>query len=867
MKRSIQSIFFVVFAIVSLYSCDKSTKEIEVAVTSVTLNQPTAEMFIGETLQLKASISPSNATDKVVLWGSSKQSVATVSNSGVVTAVSEGISTITASVGAKSATCMVTVSKSYVAVASITIGETEIILNKGESTVLSATVLPADASNTTVTWSSSDISIVDVDQSGKITAKSGGSAIITAKAENHTATCSVTVVVPVTKITLEDETLVLEEGNSATLTAIIEPIDATDKTMSWTSSDDNVAKVDQEGHVEAVKEGECTIMVKAGEMNATCQVIVNKKVIAVESIILNKTTLTLTKGSSEVLVATLKPDDATNKSVTWISSDPTVASVDQEGLVTAVAGGETTITAKNGEVKAQCHVLVTVSVESVILDKTEVKVFEGESIKLSAMVKPDDATDKTIAWGSSDEAIATVDDSGLVNGINAGKTSIVAIAGGKMASCEVTVEIDMSNQAIVFNDSKIKEKLVSSFDLNGDGELSYKEASSITSGVSLKEAFQGEYSFNSFNEFQYFTGITVIPDYMFEKWTIESIVLPPSITTIGQRAFIECSLLENITIPSEVKEIPNRCFYGCSSLSNVRLPEKLDLISFQAFYGCSNLVSIEIPSNTTKIFAEAFYLCTSLSKITLSDSLSFIEYGVFSNCYSLKSISIPPSVTLLDSGLFYNCTSLETILLPDSIVKIKNSVFSGCTSLETIALPASVKDIEYGVFSGCKKLKTVTLPKNLGGELAHNLFYNCESLKNIEIPENITKISDRAFFGCNSLETIKLPDIVVSIGWQAFALCKSLSEIEIPERVKEIWELAFSNCSGLKKIIIRPELVPNALIGSSSTQWNAFLKTNDCPIYVPASSLEQYKTADQWSKYSDRIFAFDGAVDLGLSVK
>ena len=120
MKRFLPFLFLMLF----LSACNN--KETEVAVSSVSLNQATAEMIIGETVQLQVSISPSNATDKTVLWGSSKQSVATVTDSGRVTAISEGSSTITATAGGKSATCQVTVSKGYIAVTSVTLNKTEL---------------------------------------------------------------------------------------------------------------------------------------------------------------------------------------------------------------------------------------------------------------------------------------------------------------------------------------------------------------------------------------------------------------------------------------------------------------------------------------------------------------------------------------------------------------------------------------------------------------------------------------------------------------------------------------------------------------------------------------------------------------------
>ncbi len=176
-------------AIIAIVSCEK--KEQEVPVTSVSITQATAEMIIGETIQLSASVQPSNATEKTISWASSKISVATVSG-GKVTAIAEGSSTITASCGGKSATCQVTVSKGIVAITSITLNKESISLIKGESEALVATIKPDDATDKTVTWSTSNAGVATVDN-GKVTAVKEGEATIKAQAGGKEASCKVKV--------------------------------------------------------------------------------------------------------------------------------------------------------------------------------------------------------------------------------------------------------------------------------------------------------------------------------------------------------------------------------------------------------------------------------------------------------------------------------------------------------------------------------------------------------------------------------------------------------------------------------------------------------------------------------------------------
>ena len=234
-------------------------------------------------------------------------------------------------------------------------------LNEGETATLAATVKPDNASDKTVTWSSSKTSVATVDANGKVTAVAEGNATITAKAGNKSATCSVTVtknVVAVESITLDKSSLELNEGETATLVATVKPDNATNKTVTWSSSRTSVATVDANGKVTAVAEGTATITAQAGDKTASCTVTVKKKVVAVESVTLDKSSLELTEGETATIIATVKPDNATNKTVTWSSSNASVASVDANGTVTAVAEGSATITAKAGDKTATCTVTV-----------------------------------------------------------------------------------------------------------------------------------------------------------------------------------------------------------------------------------------------------------------------------------------------------------------------------------------------------------------------------------------------------------------------------------------------------------------------------------------------------------------------------
>ena len=412
-----------------------------VRVIGISLNKSELELEVGDTETLTINFTPTNATDKSATWESSNPSSVTVVD-GVVTAKATGAADITATASGKSATCHVTVKQSdeeKVAVKSITLNKTSLELEEGETFDLVATVLPADATNRTVSWTS-DSGCVTVSDKGKVTAVKAGTATITARAERKDATCVVTVSpkILIDSITIIEQSIVLTEGDTKTLTVKILPEDL-DATIKWSTSNSAVATVEN-GTVTAVAPGIADITAKVGDKSSTCRVSVKGKPVAVTSVTLNPTTASITVGATAVLTATVAPENATDKNVTWKSLDESVATV-TGGAVYAKKVGKTTITATAGGKSATCVVTVTapIAVTSVTLNKTTLTLTIGGSDTLIATVLPNDATNKAVTWTSSDTAIATVTD-GAVYAKSAGTATITATADGKSATCTVTVE-------------------------------------------------------------------------------------------------------------------------------------------------------------------------------------------------------------------------------------------------------------------------------------------------------------------------------------------------------------------------------------------------------------------------------------------
>ena len=438
MKRIYAFLLSFILALPLLVSCNG--QEQEVPVSSVSLSQSTAEMIIGEFVDLTATVLPSNATDKSVTWTSSKKSVATVNDAGRVDAVAEGSSTITASCGGKSAICVVTVSKGVVEVVSISLNKTNLTIVEGETEFLTATVKPDDATDKAVTWSSSDNAIATVSE-GNVTAVKKGEAIITATSGDQSATCQVIVsqkVIPVESVELDITSKEVEEGDSFTLTAIIKPDNATNKTVTWSSLSPQVATVDDNGKVTAIAEGNTVIEARAGDKASRCNVTVNKKYIEVTSIEIDNCPSTIEKGESVQLHVTILPDNATDKTVTWSSTDEAVATIDNTGYLTATGSGTAVIYADNGKgLVSSVKITVVISTKNIQLYQTAVELQKGHYVKLNATVTPTDSTEPVV-WTSSDNTIATVDD-GVVVAVKPGKTTVTASSGNVSASCEVSV--------------------------------------------------------------------------------------------------------------------------------------------------------------------------------------------------------------------------------------------------------------------------------------------------------------------------------------------------------------------------------------------------------------------------------------------
>ncbi len=445
-----------------------SPMKVVVPAEGISLDTAAASIAKGATQQLTATLQPADSTS-AVSWSSSNESVATVDQNGLVTAVGKGSATITAAAEGHSASCTVDVKTPLQSIAisgtyNGTTSDSGLTIKKGTSGTLSVAYTPDDAEHGTVTWESSDPDKAKVESTGANTAAvtaiadTGESPVtITATVGGVTDTFSIKVQeVKMTGIAINKSATTIHRGEEETLSVTYTPADTTDdRKVTW-SSDSNVATVDGNGKVTAVAVGTANITATVGNFTETCAVTVDAPL---KSIVPKESSISLVKRTSQIIGYTLNPTDTTDsKDVAFSSDDENVATVNPStGEVTAVAEGTATITltGANGVTAAVTVTVTEIPINSVMIDKNNAVVEKGESVDLTGTIGPSDTTDDdvTIKWESSDDSIVTVSpktsNSGDKVTVTAtdkgGNATITATAGkGKKAVCEIMVPIHMT---------------------------------------------------------------------------------------------------------------------------------------------------------------------------------------------------------------------------------------------------------------------------------------------------------------------------------------------------------------------------------------------------------------------------------------
>ena len=427
---------------------------------------------------------------------------------------------------------------------------------------------------------------------------------------------------------------------------------------------------------------------------------------------------------------------------------------------------------------------------------------------------------------------------------------------------------DEISSYINFADSNVKALCVSNWDTNNDGELSYEEAAAVTY---LGEVFRSNQEITSFNELQYFTGLTNINGWAFFECTkLKSVILPEGIKSIYNNAFQQTGLI-SVVIPEGVTTVGNAAFCACPDLSSVSLPESLKSIGHYAFEVCGKLKTIIIPKNVSTIGNYAFRACENLRKIKMesknpfafgtdafniisSDCILFVPAGTrdayiaagwTEDIFKGGVVEMSSYIEFADSNVKTLCVSNwdtnndgELSYDEAAAVTYLGEVFKSnqeITSFNELQYFTGLANINGFAFFECTKLKSVIMPEGI-----KSIYYNAfqqTGLISVVIPEGVTTVDNAAFYACPDLSSVSLPESLKSIGHYAFEVCGKLKTIIIPKNVSTIGNYAFRACENLRKIKMESK---NPFAFGTDAFNNI---SSECMLVVPAGTRDAYIAA------------------------
>lgn len=644
-----------------------------------------------------------------------------------------------------------------VAVTEVKLEQSNATLQLGDSVTLSATVMPENATNKTVNWSSENPAVVTVDNNGKITAVSVGSAFVYAQCGNANSACSVRVVPKV--ITLDQTSLSMEEGEARPLTATVNAVNEKDNVITWTASPTGVVDIvessDFTRQIIALKQGAATVTVTTGNgYSATCTVAVSGKKIEINRVEINPDELELEVGDSAKLVSRVFPDNAP-QAVQWTVSPQGIVTVDDNGSVKAVGAGEATITATAGKVSATCSVSVF-------------SYTPGLEFRLN-----DDGTAYSVVFAPG------------------------------VADVVVPAQYEGLPVTTIWYQSFSRANIVN-----------------VTLPDSIEIIDSQAFSFcENLESINIPDGVTKIGSSAFANCrALTSITIPDAVVEFGDNVFYNCNVLESVTLGDGIKKITEGVFKGCSELQSLVLGENIDSINVKAFEDCKKLrytsdESASYLGSEENEYLLLFRVNSTITSYTINSNTKVVNDDAFKYCNAVD-IQIPDGVKAIGENAFYG-TKVENLVLPDSVVSVGTNAFLGSAVTE-IVLGSGLQSVDESAFFGMNALSVVRFTGNMVSWLdndkkissvmesdsAKTLYIDGQLVSGeVIVPQGVTSISDYAFKGCADITEITLPVGITYIGDSAFDSCSSLKEISIPEGVTSIGAYAF-RWSGVDKVTL-----------------------------------------------------------------
>lgn len=731
-----------------------ATCEVEVTPLMVSdFSLQTASVVKTIPTQLEANFTPAEADNKKLKWTSLTPDIATVTEDGMMTGLKMGTAKVKAeTTDGSNLSGVFEVQVIGLPVSTISLPQESSIV-KTESMKLEYSILPLASDNQKLKWSSNATYIASVDEStGVITAHKVGDAIITATATDGSKVSASTRIhvtpLKVSQIELSTKALDVLWSTTETLTATVSPELADNKTLKWTSDNEEVATVTQEGVVKGLKVGNANITVMAtdgSEVSATCKVTVKPVVID-----LSTKTINLRKGESYAeQVVTVLPDNYEHKEVVWTSADNSIASVDSEGMITAVKPGITTIKYSLGydsSITAECKIIVY------------------------------------------DENVVYVGGIYYIIDKQKSEATVTSIYGGKNTS------LDAEQVAQCYS-----------------GTINIPE-SIIYEGYKYNVTKVGSYAFNCQNELQSIyiprTVKQVEPNAAIkaEKLNRVNVADESQLENIGEQAFKLCIGLKRFVFDGtslKLNTIGNAAFNGCTALEKVQWNGKSELktIKDYAFFKCTSLNNFNMPNSTLSVGNSAFRYNEGLTDINLSTSLNYIDEYAFGEC-GFSHITLPESLANIQAGAFINNEHLQEITLPERLQGLGSAAFENNSALESVTFHTALETMTIGnnAFNLCPVLNKVFITNmksfaqtNFNNAKANPAntsqhIYNAdgEEIINVVLPKGTKYINNNAFNGCAYIQSIKMPATMDHINDDIFVGCSALKDVycyaeEVPE--------------------------------------------------------------------------------------